>query len=449
MYAASAITNGSEGSLPGLRRPSGTGSPAWRRPSVFVPEPPPPGMFHIYDTRGNRLTAESALGARQQQQQQQQQQQRARRPSRRNSAHAAPVPVTDARYRLPPSPQLGQGTPGVWPIGSAQLGAAGAATDETTSWILFPQRQRQRRRVQWAQPVASPPATLQQQQQQRQQQRRRSSRTSALKGTNDVAAVTATTFSGLASVIPHGTDIATRSPTTRRGSLGAGIGRPQTVAYAAGAAFPSSPSSPYNATLGGAPSQRARQHIPPNLVNPDDYMASATYEQFVDHLCTHGRHAISNYMQRPRLGKAAMVFDVDDTLVRTSKKAQQDFAAQMMALGRTVPRGYLPPLAPVVDLYKWAKAQGIRTVLITGRPETSKAVTLANLEWLGIGGWDHTFFCDPTYHGPREPFKSRTRALMATDDYDIVANVGDQESDVRGPHSGVVIKLPNPSYHIA
>jgi hypothetical protein len=43
-------------------------------------------------------------------------------------------------------------------------------------------------------------------------------------------------------------------------------------------------------------------------------------------------------------------------------------------------------------------------------------------------------------------YKSGTRAHIESLGYDVTADVGDQESDLKGGHAAAVFKLPNPLY---
>jgi hypothetical protein len=45
-------------------------------------------------------------------------------------------------------------------------------------------------------------------------------------------------------------------------------------------------------------------------------------------------------------------------------------------------------------------------------------------------------------------YKSATRAHIESLGYDIVANLGDQYSDLRGGHADRAFKLPNPNYFL-
>ena len=82
-----------------------------------------------------------------------------------------------------------------------------------------------------------------------------------------------------------------------------------------------------------------------------------------------------------------------------------------------------------------------------GRPPQIAGITALNLVNEGYDkGWDglHTKPTDIQ----TAPFKTFARATIEARGYEIVANVGDQESDLDGGHADRAFKLPNPFYFI-
>lgn len=207
----------------------------------------------------------------------------------------------------------------------------------------------------------------------------------------------------------------------------------------------------------------------------DAYMTSPTYDRFVESLCADATRAIDDCLRdldgarvagaRVRRGSrdpyAAIavpservplaIFDVDDTLLSSHPGRRHRFAAHLLSAGARMPPAYLPPIDPVVRLYRSLRARGVRTAILTGRRSTNEAVTLDNLRWAGVDGWDHAIFRaagTPEQHMDAVDYKSRQRARLAAAGYRIVANVGDQHSDLHGGNSGVAVKLPNPMHTI-
>ena len=121
-----------------------------------------------------------------------------------------------------------------------------------------------------------------------------------------------------------------------------------------------------------------------------------------------------------------------------------------------------------------AAAEGYTIIFLTGRPAAQEAATLGNLEKVGYpapsalpeateGGGSDGIFTKPaladyaSYLAARcgtgvscntDEYKSATRKYIESLGYDIVANVGDQYSDMSGGYEDRAFKLPNPSYFL-
>ena len=106
------------------------------------------------------------------------------------------------------------------------------------------------------------------------------------------------------------------------------------------------------------------------------------------------------------------------------------------------------PIRPVLDLYRKARALGVAVFFVTGRQEAQRAGTERNLRAAGYEGWEGVVLRP---EGPRQPtaeYKSGARAAIEAKGYTIVANVGDQDTDLAGGHAEKGFKLPNPFYWI-
>ena len=127
-----------------------------------------------------------------------------------------------------------------------------------------------------------------------------------------------------------------------------------------------------------------------------------------------------------------------------------------------------PATPGMVELVAAVRASGCTIVGLTGRNDAQKAATLGNLEkveYVGFTGdlyftkWksgtvptDRAWLADtPCADGvcTTIEYKSLTRKHV-TDDlgYDIVANFGDQFSDLIGGYADRQVKLPNPTYYL-
>ena len=147
----------------------------------------------------------------------------------------------------------------------------------------------------------------------------------------------------------------------------------------------------------------------------------------------------------PRL---AIVLDIDETsLSNYTQLEANNFSNAAGALIVAATSTNQPAIAPTLDLYRQARAAGISVFAITGRPTLVQSLTMQNLANAGYTDLQGVFFkpsSDATI-----PFKSGERAAIEQQGYRIVANVGDQESDLAGGHADRSFKLPNPFYFIS
>jgi HAD superfamily, subfamily IIIB (Acid phosphatase) len=145
--------------------------------------------------------------------------------------------------------------------------------------------------------------------------------------------------------------------------------------------------------------------------------------------------------------KLALVLDIDETsLSNYTQLNLGGFSNATAALATAAVAGVSPAIAPTLDLYRRARAAGISVFAITGRPAAIQTQTRQNLNNAGYTDLAGIFFKPGS--DQVIPFKSGQRAALEGQGYRIVANVGDQESDLAGGHADRSFKLPNPFYFI-
>jgi len=156
---------------------------------------------------------------------------------------------------------------------------------------------------------------------------------------------------------------------------------------------------------------------------------------------THGKHKA----KRP-----ALVLDIDETsLDNYPCLAKTDgglpFSAGIYA--GCVAAADAPAIKPVLSLFKAAKADKVKVFFITGRPEGFKDLTLENLRAAGFKGKYELILQPQDYtEDSKVPYKSGARKQIQKRGFHIIANVGDQQSDLEGGYSERTYKLPNPIY---
>jgi predicted secreted acid phosphatase len=106
-----------------------------------------------------------------------------------------------------------------------------------------------------------------------------------------------------------------------------------------------------------------------------------------------------------------------------------------------------PAIKPVLSLFKRARALDVAVFFITGRIEAIRDGSLENLRSAGYKGKYEAIFQPNAYdRDSRVPFKSGARRKIQKRGFKILANVGDQKSDLKGGFSERTYKLPNPIY---
>jgi hypothetical protein len=177
-------------------------------------------------------------------------------------------------------------------------------------------------------------------------------------------------------------------------------------------------------------------------------------------------------------GTKAILLDVDDTTLLTwNYEVFSNWAFNPTTNGQYVTDQKFPAVFGMVDTVKAAEREGYAIFFLTGRGAAQEAATLGNLTADGIGvdagypkpttlrdGEDGLFTkpavadypdylktacaSDPNGSCTTVHYKSATRAHIESLGYDIVANFGDQFSDLEGGHADRTFKLPNPNYYL-
>ncbi|MEU8513409.1 HAD family acid phosphatase [Kitasatospora sp. NPDC048722] len=156
----------------------------------------------------------------------------------------------------------------------------------------------------------------------------------------------------------------------------------------------------------------------------------------------------------------AIVLDVDDTSLSTyNYELETTFVYNPVSNAQYIATKTMPAVFGMNDLATRAQQQGYTVFYVTGRPESQRAATAANLAAVGFPAADsaHLFMKDKSTPPSYLPcgancsvveYKSGTRAHIESLGYDIVGNFGDQQSDLSGGHADRTFKLPNPMYFL-
>ncbi|OGT63489.1 MAG: hypothetical protein A3E85_04530 [Gammaproteobacteria bacterium RIFCSPHIGHO2_12_FULL_45_12] len=152
----------------------------------------------------------------------------------------------------------------------------------------------------------------------------------------------------------------------------------------------------------------------------------------------------------PKGKKPAIVLDIDETalsnypdmLKRRFGGTDQDHATDKDA-------GTNPVIMPTLTLYDYAKAHHVAVFFITSRHENERDITAKNLHEAGYNNWDGLTLRFGRYnHASVATYKTAMRQRLNKQGYEILENIGDQESDLTGGFADKTFKLPNPFYSI-
>ncbi|KAI3471030.1 hypothetical protein Pfo_027693 [Paulownia fortunei] len=136
-------------------------------------------------------------------------------------------------------------------------------------------------------------------------------------------------------------------------------------------------------------------------------------------------------------GKIAWVFDVDETLLSNLPYyAQHDYGLEIFdstKFDQWVEMGMAPAIESSLKLYEEVLSLGFKVILLTGRSERHRRITVENLFQAGFREWDKLILRSSEDHGKTATrYKSEKRCELVEEGYQILGNSGDQWSDLLG-----------------
>ena len=204
-------------------------------------------------------------------------------------------------------------------------------------------------------------------------------------------------------------------------------------------------------------------------------VANTTSSPYISEMAKIERQQRTRLLQQCRTGERrgtnpAIVLDADDT---TLWGYEMEVGAMHFVFDPVVqdtqwvqPQKFLATPG-MVSLVNDAAAAGCTLIGLTGRNDNQKAATLGNLAKVGYTGFTAGNYFTKWVSGSTPPsyvtandcakfpscstieYKSTVRKHVEQDlGYDVVANFGDQYSDLIGGYADRVVKLPNPMYYL-
>jgi predicted secreted acid phosphatase len=192
---------------------------------------------------------------------------------------------------------------------------------------------------------------------------------------------------------------------------------------------------------------------PPNLDAAKQavarYLSSGDYGRDLAAVALRAHKYLDKRLAKPAKPgeKRAIVFDIDETtLSNLSHIAAQDWGYVPAVWKAWVAECQARAIVPVQLVYDLAVKNGVAVFFISARSESERAATERNLREVGYETWTKCYLEADGVQEPVAVFKTRIRRQIVADGYTIVANIGDQDSDLVGGYAEKTFKLPNPFY---
>lgn len=191
-------------------------------------------------------------------------------------------------------------------------------------------------------------------------------------------------------------------------------------------------------------------HEPPNLYPHKQqiraYVDSGQYLREVDVVAARANEWLESRAAKGG-SKLTVVFDLDDTLLfNWPLISAMDFGYVPAEWDRWVEEARAPAIEPVRKVYRTARQLGIEVVFLTGRPENTRESTMRNLRAIDCAEFA-ALICRPSGdRGTSAAFKTSARQRLLQEGRTIIANIGDQVSDLVGGGAEKTFKLPNAFY---
>ncbi|MER6092335.1 HAD family acid phosphatase [Streptomyces bluensis] len=154
-----------------------------------------------------------------------------------------------------------------------------------------------------------------------------------------------------------------------------------------------------------------------------------TWQRDVKAVIDQARPYIQQRTQDTAGQKLAVVFDIDNTTLETDFHPWYQLPT--------------PALKPSLDLAAYARSRGVDIFYVTARPGIIESLTEWNLKNVGypVSG---LYVRDlPDLFDEVSAYKTSKRAEIEAKGYTIIANIGNNETDLVGGHAERTFKLPD------
>jgi HAD superfamily, subfamily IIIB (Acid phosphatase) len=189
-----------------------------------------------------------------------------------------------------------------------------------------------------------------------------------------------------------------------------------------------------------------------------EYKRSGGYDRDVEAVLGNAQAYVMR--RAPLVRKPAIVLDIDETSLSNWPEIQANDYGRFTNGPCNLPAGpcgsaswvgsaQAEPILPTLALFRAAKTKGVSVFFITGRSETAREATESNLHKAGYDGWSALIMRPAGTSTPSaSDYKAPERVKIAIQGFTIIANIGDQPSDLAGGNAERTYLVPNPFYRI-
>jgi acid phosphatase len=191
--------------------------------------------------------------------------------------------------------------------------------------------------------------------------------------------------------------------------------------------------------------------VPPNLqlVKKEivKYYESGEYSENLKEIISKAENEINKLDLN---SKSAVVFDVDETSLSNYESIKKIyFGYDEKMWNDWIEEAKAPAIPEVKEFYDFLVLKNVKIIFLSSRKGSQYDVTFNNLKNAGYITFDTLILKVKSGSNlTSQEFKSNKREELSKNGYDIIATIGDQQSDLEGKFHGLQIKLPNYIYII-
>ena len=178
-----------------------------------------------------------------------------------------------------------------------------------------------------------------------------------------------------------------------------------------------------------------------------EYYETGKFDEELDNVI---REAKDKFSKIEFTENSVVIFDVDETVLDNYELAESMGFGYVYEMNKKWNKELKAPAIPQVkELYEYLLTKGAKIIFLTGRNIPEYEVTYKNLKKEGFAVFDTLITQrEHEYKLSATEFKSSKRVELIEIGYEIIGTVGDQWSDLEGPHHGIQVKIPNYLYQI-